>query len=99
MDFFVKETSKSQRRFENKTEERSLLIYNFYPLQMSDSFQLVYMFTRKDKPDIFRTIPTHTSLFMDRFTGNSTENGQKIEKKEKETIKNEDFGFLKKIKK
>ena len=62
MDFFVKEAKNNERSFTKKNLAKELLIYNFYPLQMSDAFQLVYIFSKGDKKDYFKTVPTHTSL-------------------------------------
>lgn len=76
MDFFVEECKKNRRAFASKTKEKSLLIYNFYPLQMTDSFQLVYIFSKNSKEEKFRTVPTYTKLTMNlqnnKFIGNST---------------------------
>lgn len=68
MDFFVKEAGRNIRKL--PFTEKELLIYNFYPLQMSDSFHLVYIFSQNQKKDYFTTVPTHTKL---NFKGNMSE--------------------------
>lgn len=68
MDFFVNECRKNSHQFESKNEEKSLLIYNFYPLQMTDSFQLVYIFSKGDKQEKFKSTPIYTKLRNNNFS-------------------------------
>lgn len=102
MDFFVKEAKNNERSFTRKNLAKELLIYNFYPLQMSDAFQLVYIFSNWDKKDYFKTVPTHTSLIKflssaENLVLGRNETLANFKTKEEDPIQKEQkIGFLKK---
>jgi len=86
MDFFVVESEKNEKIFPKKHLAKELSIYNFYPLQMSDAFQLVYIFSKNSKKDYFRTVPTHTNLMHFFSLENSTMEEKNSLGKENDTL-------------
>ena len=62
MDFFISECRKNSQFFSNKLEEKKHLIYNYYPVQMSNSFHTIYFFTKALERDVFRAIPIQTKM-------------------------------------
>lgn len=45
-DFFGAESRKNTNAFENAKDEKRELIYNYYPVQVSESFMSVYVFSK-----------------------------------------------------
>ena len=54
--FFLSETRKNKNHFPDTKSERKEFIYNYYPIQLSDSFVSVYIFSKPTAKDILRAV-------------------------------------------
>jgi len=82
-DFFVAETRKNKRHFPTYKDEKKVLIYNYYPIQISESFMSVYIFSKYGKKAIHRAINPKNQEKLDEEKAksipiNSTENSSDI---------------------